>query len=65
MCAIGHPHNYPPLESPTFELIVKIIEFTHNNVRFAIETLTKKTTKYQPLINNITTRGWNVAPLMF
>jgi hypothetical protein len=32
---------------------------------FQQEPLIKKTTKYQPLINNIITRpGWNVAPLM-
>ena len=32
---------------------------------FAIlETLDRKTTKYEPLINSIIARGWNVAPLM-
>jgi hypothetical protein len=29
-----------------------------------VETRERKNTKYQPLINNIIARGWNVAPLM-
>lgn len=31
---------------------------------FVVETLEKIATKYLPLINNIITRGWNIAPLM-
>jgi hypothetical protein len=31
---------------------------------FTVETKERKTTKYQPLINNIIARGWNTAPLM-
>ena len=34
-----------------------MIDLLHN-------ILDRKTAKYQPLINNITTRGWTVAPLM-
>jgi hypothetical protein len=30
---------------------------------FTAETKERKTTKYQPLINSITAKGWNVAPL--
>jgi hypothetical protein len=31
---------------------------------FSVETRERKITKYQPLINNIIARGWNVAPLI-
>jgi hypothetical protein len=31
---------------------------------FSAETRERKITKYQPLINNIIARGWNVAPLI-
>ena len=31
---------------------------------FSGKTLEWKTTKYQPLINNLITRGWKVAPLI-
>jgi len=31
---------------------------------FYAETRERKITKYQPLINNIIARGWNVAPLI-
>jgi hypothetical protein len=40
------------------------IEFTFCNDKFIAETLDRKTTIYQSLINNIITRGWNIAPLM-
>ena len=43
---------------------MEFIEITNCDDRFATNTLAKKTTKHQPLINNITSRGWNVAPLM-
>ena len=60
----GHPYNHPLPKALTPELTIQFIEFTYCNDRFVAKTLNKKTTKYQPLINNITTRGWNVAPLM-
>ena len=31
---------------------------------FAAESLDRKTTKYQPLIDNIIANGWKVAPLI-
>jgi hypothetical protein len=60
----GHLYNYPPPDAPTPYLTVQFIEFTHCNDRFVAETLDRKTTKYQLLINNTTIRGWNVAPLV-
>jgi hypothetical protein len=41
-----------------------LIEFTYYNDRFSIEALKRKTTKYQPFINNIAIQGWNVTPLI-
>ena len=63
LCIIGHPYN-TPLETPTPDITIQFIEFTYCNGRFAYETLDKKSKKYQPLINNIITKGWNVAPVM-
>ena len=40
------------------------MEFTYCNDRFAVETLNMKTTKYYPLVNNITTKGWTITPIM-
>ena len=34
------------------------------NDKFSAETLDRKTTKYQPLINTLTIIGWKVAPLI-
>ena len=64
LCVIGHPYNHPPQESPAPKLTIQFIEFTYCNDIFVAETLNRKTIKYQPLINNIKTKGWNVAPLM-
>ena len=43
---------------------IQFIEFTYCNDRFSSETIIRKTEKYQPLIDNITNRGWNVEPLI-
>lgn len=64
LCIIGHPYNHPPLEILALELTVQFMEFACCNDIFAANTLNKKTTKYQVLINNIKARGWNVPPLM-
>ena len=64
LCVIGHPYNHPPLEALAPYLTIQFIEFTYRNDRFATKTLARKTTKYQPLINNIISRGWNVASFM-
>ena len=44
--------------------MIEFIEFTYCNDRFLPKTITRKTEKYQPLIDNITYRGWNVVPLV-
>ena len=64
LCIIGHPYNHPPPETPTPDITIQFIEFTFCNNRFATETLDRKIIKYQPLINNIITKGWKVAQLM-
>ena len=64
LCILGHPYKSPPPEAPTPEITVQFIEFTYCNDRFSTETINQKITKYQPLINNIITKGWNVAPLI-
>ena len=64
ICLLGHPYNSPPPGAPTPTIIIQIIEFTYCNDRFSAETRERKITKYQPLINNIIARGWNVAPLI-
>ena len=45
-------------------LKIKYIEFAYCNDRFSLETIIRKTEKYQPLINHITNRGWNVEPII-
>jgi hypothetical protein len=64
LCIIGHPYNNPPPETPTPDIILQFIEFTHYIDIFAAETLDIKIIKYQPLIDNIIAKGWNVAPLI-
>ena len=63
-CIIGHPYNSPRSETPTTEITIQFIEFTYYNDIFIAQTRKRKTTKHQPLINNVVVRGWNVAPLM-
>jgi hypothetical protein len=64
LCVICHPYNSPPPETPTPEITIQFIKFTYCNDRFSAETRERKFTKYQPLINNLISRGWNVAPLI-
>ena len=64
LCIIGHPYNSPPPNEPTPEITIQFIEFTYCNVRFSVETNEWKNAQYQPLINNIITKWWNVAPLI-
>jgi hypothetical protein len=40
------------------------MEFTYCNDRIPDETITRKTEKYKPLINNIINRGWKIDPLV-
>jgi hypothetical protein len=64
LCVLGQPYNSPPPEVPTPITTIQFIEFTYCNDRFSDETTERKITKYQPLINDILARGWNVAPLI-
>jgi hypothetical protein len=64
LCLLGHPYNSPPLDAPTPTTTIQFIEFTYCNDRFSDETMDRKITKYQPLINDIVARGWNVAPII-
>ena len=50
--------------TPRNNLKIQLIEFTYYNNRFSPKTISRKTEKYQPLIENITNRGWNVEPLI-
>ena len=64
ICVKGLPYQaYPPTISES-NLKIQIIEFTYSNDRFSPETITRKTKKYQSLINNITNREWNVESLI-
>ena len=58
------PYNSPRSETPTTEITIQFIEFTYYNDIFIAQTRKRKTTKHQPLINNVVGRGWNVTPLM-
>ena len=53
-----------PPTTPKDNFKIQFIEFTYCNDRFSSETITRKTEKYQPLINNITNKGWNVELLI-
>ena len=54
----------PYQANPPNNLKTQFIEFAYYNNRFSLETITRKTEKYQPLIDHITNRGWNVEPLI-
>ena len=64
LCVLGHPYNSPPPVAPTPDITIQYIEFTYCNDRFPTETIERKTTKYQPLIDDLTNNGWIVAPLI-
>jgi len=64
LCVLGHPYNYPPPVAPTPAITIQYIEFTYCNDRFPAETINRTTTKYQPLIDNLISNGWQVAPLI-
>ena len=64
ICVKGLPYQ---ANSPTTlenNLKIQFIEFTYCNDRFSSKAITRKTEKYQPLIDNITNIGWNVEPLI-
>ena len=64
ICVKGLPYQADPPNNPEKNLKIQFIEFAYCNNRFLLETITRKNEKYQPLINHITNRGWNVEPLI-
>ena len=64
ICIKGLPYQANPPNNPENNLKIQFIEFTYYNDGFSLETITRKTEKYQPLIDHITNRGWIVEPLM-
>jgi hypothetical protein len=61
------PHTTPttiPTRIPTSARTIQFMEFTYYNDRFAVEALEMKTTKFQPLVNNATTKEWTITPIM-
>ena len=64
ICVKGLPYQSNPPNNPENNLKIQFIEFAYYNDRFSLETITRKIEKYQPLIDDITNRGWNVKPLI-
>ena len=64
ICVKGLPYQTDLPNNPENNHEIQFIEFTYCNDRFSLKTITRKTKKYQPLINHITNRGWNVKPLI-
>ena len=64
ICVKGLPYqtNPPTILGNNFK--IQFIKFTYCNDRFSSKTITRKTEKYHPFIDNITNRGWNVKPLI-
>ena len=64
ICVKGLPYQANPPTILENNLKIQFIEFTYCIDRFSPETISRKTEKYQSLIDNITNRGWNVEPLI-
>ena len=64
ICVKGLPYQANPPNTLGNNPKIQFFEFTYYNDRFLLETITRKIEKYQPLIDNITNRGWNVEPLI-
>ena len=63
LCVIGHPYNHPLPEAPTAGLTIQFKEFTYCNDRFVAESLDRKPTKYQLLINiNLNNKRMECSP---
>ena len=60
----GLPYQANPPNNLENNFKIQFIELTYYNDRFSLETITRKAEKYQPLIDHITNRGWNVKPLI-
>ena len=57
ICVKGLPYQANPPTTSKDNLKIQFIEFIYYNDRFSPKTITRKTKKYQPLIDNITNRG--------
>ena len=57
ICIKGLTYQANPPTTPENNLKIQFIEFTYCNDRFSPKTITRKTEKYQPLIDHITNRG--------
>ena len=64
LCVRGLPYNDPPPDHVKHEYTIQFIEFTYCNDRFSPITIENKIAKYQPLIDDITSLGWKVDPLI-
>ena len=64
LCVRGLPYNDPPPDQVNQEYTIQFIEFTYCNNRFSPITIENKIDKYQPLIDDVTSLGWKVDPLI-
>ena len=64
ICVKGLPYQANPPNTLENNLTIQFIEFTYWNDRFSSETISRKTEKYQPFIDNITNKGWNVETVI-
>jgi hypothetical protein len=64
LCVQGLPHLSPPPLTIDPSLTIQFIEFTYTNDRYPEDKINTKINKYQPLIDDIKLRGWNIKPLM-
>jgi hypothetical protein len=64
LCVHGTPYLSNPPTNIDTSLTIQFIEFTYTNDRYFEDKINVKIAKYQPLINDIQTLGWNVAPLI-
>jgi hypothetical protein len=56
------------MESPPTQIdpsiTIQFIEFTYTNDRYPEDKINAKISKYTPLLHDIHTLGWKVAPLL-
>ena len=58
----GFAYKSQPPNEPNPNLQIQFIEFTYLNGGFSIETIQQKMTKYIPLLEDISNRGWTILP---
>ena len=64
LCVKGLPYQNDPPTNIDPNLTIQFIEFTYCNDRFSREATEAKINKYKPLIDNIASNGWKIAPLI-